>query len=481
MVFRMNKIELSAVQVPAGQPCSCHFAQVYPEGSGAYLTHSLAAYLRAGLSEGQSILVFASSSLWRAAQEQLHFPEARWEELLRSEQLLFVEAHTLIDSHFESGRFNTLAFFGIAARLLERLSKNPRGVRCYNGVSSLLLERQLFEAAEQVEAGWSEQLRRHPSMSLLCSFQAPSAGIGSLLAQHSEVLGRETLQTENIDDLRARVAVLEQRELELKLKLEAAHQPRAKFQKTEQELAQAGKLDDLGELCASIVHELNQPLTVVRGSVEQALRLSAILTQGEGAVDGPEIERWLRSIDEASERMAKIVRNVLVFAHQKAPELRPMALPTVLHRAADLMRDNLNRFGIELKLGLEPREFSIRGDEDLLLQVFLNMLSNARDALAKTQGPKQIEIRTEWLTERGEVLISFADNGSGMDEATLKKVFDPFFTTKGLGVGTGLGLSISQGIIRDHRGRIECESQPGRGTNFMIFLAAERSSVARAA
>jgi signal transduction histidine kinase len=112
----------------------------------------------------------------------------------------------------------------------------------------------------------------------------------------------------------------------------------------------------------------------------------------------------------------------------------------------------------------------ILADEQQLLQVFVNIINNAWDALSHKEGRRSLTVSTE--REGSSIVIKFSDTGIGIEKENLSKIFDPFFTTKGVGEGTGLGLSISYGIVKEHDGEITAESEPGQGATFTIKLPA---------
>jgi signal transduction histidine kinase/ActR/RegA family two-component response regulator len=245
---------------------------------------------------------------------------------------------------------------------------------------------------------------------------------------------------------------------EAALRLEGAVEEKtSQLDLAQRQVIQAEKLSALGELVASIVHELNNPLTGIMG-------YSQLLLQRE---NNPKNERDLQRIFSEAQRASRIVHNLLSFARKRKPERRPSELNEIVAKVLDLRSYDLRlaNVGIEYhpQVGL-PR---ILADENQIQQVLLNLLNNAQQAVAEKEGGK-VTVRT-W-TEAGKVLCSVQDNGVGIPADHADRVFDPFFTTKEQGKGTGLGLSISYGIIREHGGQIYFESSPDKGATFYIEL-----------
>lgn len=230
------------------------------------------------------------------------------------------------------------------------------------------------------------------------------------------------------------------------------------MRRLEQQLVQAEKLSGLGTMISGIAHELNNPLTAIMGNAE-LLSMGRTITNRE--------KRSLDVILQESSRAAKIVNGLLAFAREHKPERRMINVNDVVRQTLSLREYNLRVNNTSVQLSLSEKAPPTLADPHQLQQVFTNMISNASDALADMGGGK-LTIRTK---ENEKTLrIEFEDDGPGIKKENLKKVFDPFFTTKDVGKGTGLGLSMAYGIIEEHGGRIEVESEPGRGAKFTIVL-----------
>lgn len=216
----------------------------------------------------------------------------------------------------------------------------------------------------------------------------------------------------------------------------------------------ASRLESLGELVAGVAHELNNPLTAILGYAQ-------ILS----ALDESERAHAIHIIEDEAQRAARIVRNLLSFARQRPGERRPTDIESVLRRIIDLRRYSLEVDDIRVitRFGHVPE---VRVDEGQFEQVFLNLLSNAHQALKATGG----EIVISTWSEGTVVYVSFADDGPGIPEGLRGRVFDPFFTTREVGAGQGMGLSIVYGVVTNHSGRVWVEPAPSGGANFIIEL-----------
>ncbi len=249
--------------------------------------------------------------------------------------------------------------------------------------------------------------------------------------------------------------------------------------------AQTEKMASLGQLVSGIAHELNNPLTSIQGYAQLLL----------GRRTAPEQLAGARHICEEAERAGRIVKNLLLFARETKLERRPVDLNEVVERALALRSYELKVENIETTLDLDPGLPAILADASQLLQVVLNLVINAEQAIAEARGMSavspgapepdyiydrahgdriaagHIRIRTRHVSER-RLALEVSDDGPGIPLGAIPRIFDPFFTTKSAGVGTGLGLSIAYGIVREHGGEISVESERGDGAKFVVELSA---------
>lgn len=225
------------------------------------------------------------------------------------------------------------------------------------------------------------------------------------------------------------------------------------------QILQQEKLAVIGQLVSGVAHELNNPLAGV-------MAFAQLLAEGP-TVD-EEQKRALESIHLEAKRTTKIVSNLLSFARRHQPERRVVDLTQVLRDTLELRSYSLRvqqiRVTHDLRDGLPPTW----ADPFQLQQVFLNLLSNAEQALEPWSGRRSIHLETRRDGDR--LVARVIDSGPGMAPAVVQQIFNPFFTTKPVGKGTGLGLSISDGIVRDHGGGITVTSTPGTGAAFTVEL-----------
>ncbi len=231
------------------------------------------------------------------------------------------------------------------------------------------------------------------------------------------------------------------------------------LKRLEEQLIQAEKLAAMGQMLAGVAHELNNPLTAILGASE--------LLRDRGGVD-EHVKRQLDMTHRQARRAARIVQNLLEFSRPSSAQKRALDLNGVVDRTLQLHEHSLRRNGIEVDFhpvaGLPP----VIGDANQLIQVFLNLVSNAEQAIREIRPAGRIQIRLGNSGSR--VFASVQDDGIGIKPEALPKIFDPFFTTKRPGGGTGLGLSICMSIVREHGGDIEVETLPAGGAAFTVFL-----------
>jgi PAS domain S-box-containing protein len=227
----------------------------------------------------------------------------------------------------------------------------------------------------------------------------------------------------------------------------------------EEQLIQAEKLAAMGQMLAGVAHELNNPLTAILG-------VSELLRDRQGIDDGT--KRQLEMTHRQARRAARIVQNLLEFSRPASPQKKLLDLNNVLERTLQLHEHSLKRNSVEADFRQERGLPYIVGDANQLIQVFLNLISNAEHAIKEVRAAGHIRIRLGQAFNR--VYATVQDDGVGIKPEALPRLFDPFFTTKRPGGGTGLGLSICMSIVREHGGNIEVETLPGGGATFTVFL-----------
>ena len=249
----------------------------------------------------------------------------------------------------------------------------------------------------------------------------------------------------------------------------------AQLRLAQAEVARGEKLASIGQLAAGIAHELNNPLTGV-------LTFTHLLRRKmpDGSQDAEDLDLVIRE----TRRCASIIRRLLDFAREKAPEKALVDLNRLVEETVRFVERSAALQRIDITLDLDPHLPALYVDADLMKQVLMNILVNAQQAIAE-RGDIVVRSRlheSRKLAACGEepvpaVEIAISDTGCGIPQANLQRVFDPFFTSKEVGKGTGLGLSVSYGIVRSHGGEIEVESTLGQGTTFRVYLPASQPPV----
>jgi signal transduction histidine kinase len=244
-----------------------------------------------------------------------------------------------------------------------------------------------------------------------------------------------------------------------------------------QQLWQAAKLATMGELAASIAHELNNPLGTI------SLRIESLLAR---TPDDDARHRPLSIVDQEVRRMAGLVANLLQFSRSSGPQISTIDVREELLNTVELMRYHLRNRNIVVVQDLAEVVPPIHADRQRLRQVFLNLITNAADAMPEggtltlrvaVADPERAHaiadgqpVEPAGGSRPPPVLVEIADTGIGIEPSLLARVQEPFYTTKPEGKGTGLGLGICRRIVQEHRGIFELESAPGQGTTVRVTL-----------
>jgi PAS domain S-box-containing protein len=234
-------------------------------------------------------------------------------------------------------------------------------------------------------------------------------------------------------------------------------------ERMEEQMSQTEKLTSLGLLAAGVAHEVNTPLAVISNYIQMLAK-----QMPEGDPRQGIIEKIVKQTFRASE----IVNNLLNFSRTSATELADIDVNRVVEETLSLVAHPLKTSQIQVVKQLGNTLPAVRGSANKLQQVFLNLFLNARDAMP---GGGMLEVRT--AAHNGSVEVEVVDTGAGIPREHIHRIFDPFFTTKASGRGTGLGLSVSYGIIKEHAGKIDVRSTPGKGTSFHVEFPAVRKAV----
>jgi signal transduction histidine kinase len=240
-----------------------------------------------------------------------------------------------------------------------------------------------------------------------------------------------------------------------------------------EQLRHADRLMTVGKLAAGLAHELGTPLNVITGR-------SQIICDARPA-DGELIPSSARVIADQAGRMADILRQLLDFARRRPAQKAPTKLRGLVQQSVELLQAMARKRGVSLEMAAGP-EPTVAVDPAQLQQAVANLIVNAVDAMPDG-GPVTVSVAHEVARAPADAggedtacaRIDVTDAGEGIQPEALPHIFEPFFTTKEIGEGTGLGLSVTYGIVKEHRGWIEVQSEPGRGSRFSIFLPLERA------
>ena len=223
----------------------------------------------------------------------------------------------------------------------------------------------------------------------------------------------------------------------------------------EEQLRRTERLAELGTLAAGMAHEIGTPMNVILGRAEHLLQRAA----------DERVRKGLEIIIVQIERITKIMNQLLTFARRRPLERRPMDLRRTITDCLDVMQERIAQHGIKVEHVWAADLPSAYADPDQMSQVLLNLIINAIHAMPDG-GTMKIGLQRD---DKG-VRLTVADTGCGIPPQDIPKIFNPFFTTKEVGQGTGLGLTVVHGIVREHGGSIDVESEAGCGTMFSIVL-----------
>jgi two-component system NtrC family sensor kinase len=235
-----------------------------------------------------------------------------------------------------------------------------------------------------------------------------------------------------------------------------------RLQTAQEELIQAEKLTSLGQMAAAIAHEINNPLAGVLVYTKLLMKK----TDGN-TLAKEEALSYLSKMEAEISHSSRIIRNLLDFARQTEPKLRETDVNQAIEKALSLVAHQAQMQGVKVIKELNPSLPPTIADSDQLQQVFTNLILNAIQAMP--QGG-ELALRTALIGD-GQLKLDVQDTGYGISKENLRKLFTPFFTTKEKGKGVGLGLAVAHGIIERHKGKIEVQSEVGKGTTFSIYLS----------
>ena len=234
--------------------------------------------------------------------------------------------------------------------------------------------------------------------------------------------------------------------------------------KLQQQLFQAQKMESLGTLAGGIAHDFNNLLFQIMGSIQIAKKRV------------PETDHSTKNLSnalQAAHRAKDLVQQILTFSRKTKSEQKPMQIQPIVKEALKLLRSSLPTT-IQIEQHIDPSAGAVLCDPTQIYQVLMNLCTNAYHSMSTGEGVLTVIVRED--SEKGELNLIVKDTGHGMEQKIIDKIFDPYFTTKDTGEGTGLGLSIVHGIVSNHNGRIEVDSQLGIGSTFTVSFQLAKPS-----
>jgi two-component system NtrC family sensor kinase len=235
----------------------------------------------------------------------------------------------------------------------------------------------------------------------------------------------------------------------------------------QRKLVQSDRLATLGQLAASVAHEINNP---VSGVLNLSMLLERLMASGAyPAGREAEFRKYLSLISTETARVGRIVSDLLAFSRRSKPQRAPADLNKLVHTTMGLTDHKLKLISAEVVLDLQPNLPLVECDSSQMQQVILNLVLNGAQAM-QSRGGGKLTIRTRLIPKEESVELSVQDTGEGIAPENLSKIFDPFFTTKAEGKGVGLGLAVLYGIVKAHEGEVEVVSQRNEGTTFTVTL-----------
>lgn len=341
-------------------------------------------------------------------------------------------------------------------------------IREAQDTTSLILEKKIQSANWRVIIfARTDEINQRQSIALaVASFMLVSLVLLAAFTHQRRLRQKERLalqdaaQTALESEVRERTRDLTEANVQLRHEISDRKRAETELTKTQNELVQATKLAALGQMSAGLSHELNQPLAAIRSYSDNA---RAFLKRAETAA----VATNLASIAELTDRMARIIRNLRIYARNEPIETRPTSVIRAVDDALILLEERLKSAGVTVDFVRPEEDLMVDGGEVRLQQVFVNILSNAIDAVGETN-EKIIRISTAIAGDT--VTVAIHDTGPGLPDSRMNDIFDPFFSTKEVGQGMGLGLSISYGIVNQFGGRIDAQSHPLGGAVFSVTL-----------
>lgn len=273
---------------------------------------------------------------------------------------------------------------------------------------------------------------------------------------------------------RLKLAVAELNEMQQTLE-DKVEERTQQLKAAQRKLVQSDRLATLGQLAASVAHEINNP---VSGVLNLSMLLERLMASGTYPVGREaEFRKYLSLISTETARVGRIVSDLLAFSRRSKPQRAPADLNKLVRTTMGLADHKLKLISAQIVLDLQENLPLVECDASQIQQVILNLVLNGAQAM-QPRGGGTLTIRTRLIPQDDSVELCVQDTGEGIAPENLSKIFDPFFTTKAEGKGVGLGLAVLYGIVKAHEGEVEVASQRNQGTTFTVTLPLKSSNTA---
>jgi PAS domain S-box-containing protein len=309
-----------------------------------------------------------------------------------------------------------------------------------------------------------------------CKKECPVLDLGQNIDNSERALLKATGEQVPVIKTATR-AKIKNRDYLIEIFHDITQQKRAEEEKAllEEQVRRSQKLETIGTLAGGIAHDFNNILTPIMGYADMAL---------SNLKETEPLYRDLQQVLKAAHRAKGLVEQILLFAKQSEKAQEPLYLQPLVEEALKLLRPSIPTT-IEIRQRIDASCGKALADATQIHQVIVNLCTNAWQAMEKKGGTLTIELKPAVIDAAGRypnltageyIRLSVIDSGTGMDKPTLERIYEPFFTTKAVDKGTGLGLSVVHGIVRSHRGDIQVESKPGKGSAFHVYLPAFKAA-----
>jgi signal transduction histidine kinase len=435
--------------------CNGHFVQFYR--CEKFLIGSLVEYIRLGLVAGDGVVILATAPHRNLIKNELQNMYPNFELRSEYQQILFLDAEVLLTNIMVEGRPDFNKFKTLIGTILSRMRGSCKAIRIYSEFVNILAERHRMDEAIEIENYCNAFLKGTSDVTVMCSCATKNLENGyeksdllRVSSAHADTIPAERLVDETTDEeLFQKVAKLEIRSILLNANTDRLDRISSDLREIKQAFCQSGKLSLLGELCSSIAIEFNNPLTYITLQSNQLLNEAQKLPGQSGEV----LVTGLHEIERAVIRMTKIVSSLMAFSRKDTVTDHLFDVVEALETAIEFVTKLSAKEEVQLVLKVSEEEHSCFGNRDQIIQVFVNVITNAKEAICctKKNGSGYLEIVVK-CNEQSEIEIVFSDNGSGKPPEI------------------SAGLSVIQEIITDHRGHVQLSCDEGVGTKFKVVL-----------